>query len=245
MNEHRIMTLAPGIACVILLSVSAISAQSGTDERSIVIGLRGGAFAPQDHSIQGFEVTTYDVGGSPTSLAISGFGPGGELHLQAGIIHGKTRAWMLEIGGRLQRRQSEMSLVPDGQWDRYDNEMTAAAVSLCRIHSFPIREIYIVPYMGMGIAAQLIRWETLHEPEGETRQWNRGESVVPGFQFSAGWKSPIYYDLFLDAQFRYSYCMGKMRIRNEDAGTETEYQKLNLGGFSLLLGLSINLSRHD
>ncbi|MFC1620582.1 hypothetical protein ACFL45_11650, partial [Candidatus Neomarinimicrobiota bacterium] len=144
MNEHRIMTLAPGITCVILLSVSAISAQSGTDERSIVIGLRGGAFAPQDHSIQGFEVTTYDVGGSPTSLAISGFGPGGELHLQAGIIHGNTRAWMLEIGGRLQRRQTEMSLAPDGRWNRYDNEMTAAAVSLCRIHCFPIREIYIV-----------------------------------------------------------------------------------------------------
>jgi hypothetical protein len=245
MNRNRYMISFHAIAFPLILSAAIVSAESGQTDRSITIGLRGGAFAPLDQSIQGFEIVTYDVGGSPTGLAISGFGPGGEFYLHAGLGHGDVRLWMLEIGGRLQRRQSEMSLAPNGEWDRYDNELTAAVASLSRIHRFPIKAGKVVPYLGAGIAAQLIRWETLHEPEVGARQWYRGESVVPAIQFAAGGRIPVYYDLFLDTQIRYSYCMGKMRIRNEDAGTETEYHKLNLGGLSLLLGLSIDITPHD
>lgn len=245
MNENRYGVFTEGIACILLLSAAMLTAQPSADGRSISIGLRGGAFAPQDQSIQGLETVTYDVGGSPTVLIISGFGPGGEVQLQAGLSRGNSKVWVLELGGRLQRRQAEMSLAPNGEWDRYDNEMTVAFASVSRIYRFPLETSKIVPYLGAGFAAQLIRQEMLHEPEVGARLWYRGESVVPGFQLAAGWRTSIYYDLFLDTQFKYSYCMGKMRIRNEDTGTEIEYHKLNLGGFSLLLGLSIDIKPRD
>jgi hypothetical protein len=233
------LVLAMGIP--LILTGAIVPAESGETDRIITIGLRGGAFAPQDQSIQGFETITYNVEGSPTGLLVSGFGPGGEVHLHAGFSQDREKVWVLEIGGRLQRRQSEMSLAPDGRWERYDNEMTAAAASLSRIYHIPTESSRVVPYLGAGFTAQLIRWETLREPEGGARQWYRGESVVPGIQVAAGWRIPIYYDLFLDTQIKYSYCIGKMRIRNEDTGTEAEYKKMNMGGFSLLIGLSVDV----
>lgn len=245
MNKYRHRVFTAGIACMVLLSAAALTAQPGTDGRTISIGLRGGVFAPQDQEVQGAEFVIYDVDGSPRILAVDGFGPGGEFYLHAGLGQGNARVWMLEIGGRLQQRRSEMSLAPEGEWDRYDNEMTAAVASLARIYHFPLENRKVVPYLGAGLVAQLIRWEALHEPDGGTRRWERGESVVPGLQFTAGWRIPVYYDLFLDTQFKYGYCMGKMRIRNEDTGTETEYNKLNLGGFSLLLGLSVDIKPRD
>ena len=245
MNRNRYVMSILTIGSTLVLSAAAAEAQSDPEGKFLTIGLRGGVFAPQDQSVQGFELITYDAGGSPTGLAISGFGPGGEVNLHTGLGQGDTRVWMLEIGGRVQRRQSEMSLAPNGEWDRYDNEMTAAAASLSRIYRFPMEASKVVPYLGAGIAMQLIRWETLHEPEGGARQWYRGESVVPGFQFTGGWRIPIYYDLYLDTQIKYGYCTGSIRIKNEDAGTETEYKKMNMGGFSLLVGISMDIKLRE
>ncbi len=87
----------------------------------------------------------------------------------------------------------------------------------------------------------LIRWETRHDPEDQTRTWYKGEFVLPGLHFMAGCQTPLYHDLLFDGQLRYNFVSGKARIRNEDTGEEKEYQALNLGGVSLHLGLAFRL----
>jgi len=184
------------------------------------------------------EGINYNAEGSPTSLFASGFGPGGEFYLYGGYYPPGQSGLLLEIGGRRQLREIAMSLAPDGKRDDHRNEMTAATIALSQVHRFPALGAKVNPYLGLGLGAYLIRWETRHEPEEGTRTWYRGEFVMPGFHFIAGFHYPFYYDLMLEGQFRYGYVAGNAKITNEDTGSETQYQGLNLGGVSLTMGLA-------
>ncbi|MBA7594818.1 MAG: hypothetical protein GH143_04530 [Calditrichaeota bacterium] len=218
--------------------VFALAAGLNAQNKSFTLGVRGGPFAPQNWQIQGFEYVSYDTNDAPYLLTASGFGPGAEFCLYGSYNPSGRSTVLLEIGGRRHLREIALHLAPDGKKDEHRNEMTAAMIALSQVHRFPTPNTKAIPYLGLGLGAYLLRWETKQDPEGRTRTWYRGEFVLPGLHFITGFHYPLYYDLLLEGQFRYSWVVGNVKIRNEDTGTEIEYQNLNIGGVSLTLGLA-------
>ncbi|MFC1481213.1 hypothetical protein ACFL6E_03085 [Candidatus Neomarinimicrobiota bacterium] len=83
------------VAGLLLVLLMVLSAQT----RSLTVGLRGGAFAPQDAQVQGFGYVSFNDEGSPTGLMADGFGPGAEFHIYGMLSSADNSGFMLEVGG--------------------------------------------------------------------------------------------------------------------------------------------------
>ncbi|MFB0516386.1 MAG: hypothetical protein ACETWG_07265 [Candidatus Neomarinimicrobiota bacterium] len=220
-------------------------------ERTFLLGLKGGPFAPLHTLLQGYSTVGYNAEGSPASLHATGFGPGMEFGLIGGYSRSGQSALLLEVGGRLQRLDHRMSLAPDGLWEEYFHQMTAGSVKLSRIHGLLPSGIMrsssggvsVQPYFGMGFGMNLMRWETRRDIENGSPNWYKGEFIVPDFHFLLGFYRPVYFDLMLVGEFRYSFMPGKARIEDQNSHTELEYLDMNFGGFSMELGLAFRTHR--
>ncbi len=59
-----------------------------------------------------------------------------------------------------------------------------------------------------------------------------------GLHGMAGFHRPLYYDIMLETQFKYTWIPSNVRLVNDETGTWITHEGLNIGGVSLTLGLA-------
>ena len=210
-------------------------------DKPLIIGVRGGLAVPHHWMLQGWHSVSYNAGGSPTGINISGFGDGGEVALCVSYTAPDGSAWMVELGARILENKANLSLAPDGNKEVYDNYLnTIFPVAISRIHRFFLGT-RAVPYLGAGVGFYVSQWNTLHEwQSGETLRQTAEVTQFTGLGLHgvAGFHRSLYYDIVLETQFRYTWIPSNVRIVDDEDGTWITHENLNIGGVSLTLGLA-------
>ncbi len=83
-----------GLCLVILAAASAVYSQ----DKPFTIAVRGGVAVPHHWMLQGWRSVSYEAGGAPTDVNISGFGDGGEVVLSVSYTSPDGSAWLVELG---------------------------------------------------------------------------------------------------------------------------------------------------
>lgn len=210
-------------------------------DKPLIIGIRGGVAVPHHWMLQGGHSVSYDAGGAATDVNISGFGDGGEVVLSVSYTSPDGSAWLVELGARILNNKADLSLAPDGKPEVYDNYLnTIFPVAVSRVHRFFLEGTRTVPYMGAGAGFYISHWNTMHEYySGETLLQTAESTRFTGLGLHgiAGFHRPLYYDIILDTQFKYTWIPSNVRIVDDD-GTWITHEGLNIGGVSLTLGLA-------
>ncbi len=221
----------------ISLCISLIVSFSFAQDNKLDIGLRTGVFVPSNWMIQGYQTVEY-VDGSPEDISMMGFGNGGILNFYTKYYITDHIGIMLEAGADLlQKNKLELALAPNGEHDMYENSLIIFPVNLSFIHRLTFAETKFSPFTGVGLGVYIAQWEQKHFPENGNRTWVQGKENPIGIKFFTGFDIPIYHDLIFNFQFDYYYAATDWTITNTDTNEETVYNKLNIGGVSLKLGL--------
>jgi len=207
-----------------------------TQESKFNIGLKTGIFNPSDWMIQGYKNIYYNIDGSPTSLAVSGFGLGNEMLLNFKYFSGNSGI-ELTSGLRISKRDVTMALEPNGWEYMYENTLTVFPIEFSYIQRLPVGETRIIPYLGTGIGVYISKWETKYYPENGTRNWEKSSKVPVGIIFNGGFSFPLYHAIRFDFGINYSYCVSNWDIENEDDNSYYRIEELNTGGISTRFGL--------
>ncbi len=226
-----------GLYVAVLIVPLAVYPQN----KPLIIGVRGGLAVPQHWTLQGWHSVSYDAGGAPTNINISGFGDGGEVALCVSYTSPDGGAWLVELGARFLQRKVDLSLAPGGNREAYDNSLnTFFPIAVSRIHRFFLGP-RAVPYLGAGVGFYVSQWKAQHEREvGETlvRTVDETQFTGLGLHGVAGFHRSLYYDIMLETQFRYTWIPSNVRIVDDETGTWITNEGLNIGGVSLTLGLA-------
>lgn len=210
--------------------------------KPLIIGIRGGVAVPHHYMLQGWHIISYEAGGAPTDVSISGFGDGGEVVLCVSYTSPDGSAWLVELGARILNNKANLSLAPDGKPEIYDNYLnTIFPVAISRVHRFFLEGTRTIPYMGAGVGFYVSHWNTMHEYySGETLRQTAGSTDFTGLGLHgiAGFHHPLYYDIMLETQFKYTWIPSSVRIVDDETGTWITQENLNIGGVSLTLGLA-------
>jgi len=227
-----------GLCLVILAAASAVYSQ----DKPFTIAVRGGISVPHHWMLQGWHSVSYDAGGAPTNINISGFGDGGEVVLSVSYTSPDGSAWLVELGARILNNKANLSLAPDGEPEIYDNYLnTIFPVAVSRIHRFFLEGTRTVPYMGAGAGFYSSHWNEMHERYiGETLVQTAESTKFTGLGLHgiAGFHRPLYYDIILETQFKYTWIPSNVRIVDDEDGTWITHENLNIGGVSLTMGLA-------
>jgi|GEM_PF-2142094 len=210
--------------------------------KPLIIGIRGGVAVPHHYMLQGWHYVSYNAGDSPTDISISGFGDGGEVVLSVSYTSPGGSAWLVELGARILNNKANLSLAPDGKPEIYDNYLnTIFPVAISRVHRFFLEGTRTIPYMGAGVGFYVSHWNTMNE-------YHVGDLLVQdaestnftglGLHGIAGFHRPLYYDIMLETQFKYTWIPSEVRIVDDETGTWITHENLNIGGVSLTLGLA-------
>ena len=92
-----------GLCLVILAAASAVYSQ----DKPFTIAVRGGVAVPHHWMLQGGRNVSYDAGGAPTNVNISGFGDGGEVVLSVSYTSPDGSAWLVELGARILNNKAQ------------------------------------------------------------------------------------------------------------------------------------------
>jgi len=227
-----------GLCAVVLAVPLAVFPQA----KPLIIGIRGGVAVPHHYMLQGWHSVSYNAGGSPTDISISGFGDGGEVVLSVSYTSPGGSAWLVELGARILNNKANLSLAPDGKPEIYDNYLnTIFPIAVSRVHRFFLEGARTVPYMGAGVGFYISNWNEMNEYySGETLRQYAGSTNFTGLGLHgiAGFHRPLYYDIMLETQFKYTWIPSEVRIVDDEDGTWITHEGLNIGGVSLTLGLA-------
>ncbi len=227
-----------GLCLVILAAASAVYSQ----DKPFTIAVRGGVAVPHHYMLQGWRRVSYDAGGAPTNVNISGFGDGGEVVLSVSYTSPDGSAWLMELGARILNNKANLSLAPEGNREIYDNYLnTIFPIAVSRVHRFFLEGTRTIPYLGVGAGFYVSQWNTLHDLRvGETlyRTTESTRFTGLGLHGIAGFQRPLYYDIVLETQFKYTWIPSEVRIVDDETGTWITHENLNIGGVSLTLGLA-------
>ncbi len=207
-------------------------------KKLFTVGIRSGQFHPTNSRIQGTEEVEYDAGGSPTGVAVTGFGDGADVGIYGKYSFADNLDLMFETGVIILKREISMALTPSGAIDSYENTLTAFPITVSLIHDILITDSKVIPYLGIGAGIYISKWEEKYFPAVGARTWTKGTAAPIGMHFLAGFNYPVYRNILFDCEFRYRQINGNWKIKNVDDKTETEYRDLNTGGISIRLGLS-------
>ena len=211
-------------------------------DKPFIIGIRGGLAVPHHWTLQGWRRVSYDAGGAPTNVNISGFGDGGEVVLSVSYTSPDGSAWLVELGARILNNKANLSLAPEGNREIYDNYLnTIFPIAVSRVHRFFLEGTRTIPYLGVGAGFYVSQWNTLHDLRvGETlyRTTEATRFTGLGLHGIAGFQRPLYYDIVLETQFKYTWIPSEVRIVDDETGTWITHENLNIGGVSLTLGLA-------
>ncbi|UCH63331.1 MAG: hypothetical protein JSU77_02430 [Fidelibacterota bacterium] len=227
-----------GLCAVVLAVPLAVFPQ----DKPFTVGIRGGFAVPQNSTLQGSYFVSYDAGGAPDDVYISGFGDGGEVALSISYTSPDGSAWLVELGARILNNKANLTLAPDGKPEVYDNYLnTIFPIAVSRIYRFFLERTSTVPYMGAGVGFYSSYWNTMHEYyPGETLNQTAESTEFTGLGLHgiAGFHRPLYYDILLEAQLKYTWIPSNVRIVDDEDGTWITHENLNIGGVSLMLGLA-------
>ena len=227
-----------GLCLMILAAASAVYSQ----DKPFTIAVRGGIAVPHHWMLQGWRNVSYEAGGAPKNINISGFGDGGEVVLSVSYTSPDGSGWLVELGARILNNKANLSLAPDGKPEVYDNYLnTIFPVAVSRIHRFFLEGTRTIPYLGAGVGFYSSHWNTMHEYySGETlRQIAESTNFTGlGLHGIAGFHRPLYYDIILETQFKYTWIPSEVRIVDDETGTWITHENLNIGGVSLTMGLA-------
>ncbi len=205
-----------GICLVILAAASAAYSQ----DKPFTIAVRGGVAVPNHYLLQGWHYVFYDAGGSPTGIYISGFGDGGEVVLSVSYTSPDGSAWLVELGARILNNKANLSLAPDGKPEVYDNYLnTIFPVAVSRIHRFFLGGTRAIPYLGAGVGFYSSHWNIMHEfYSGETLRQTAESTKFTGLGLHGitGFHRPLYYDIMLETQIKYTWIPSNVRIVGDD-----------------------------
>ncbi len=221
----------------ITLGLSVIVSFSFAQDNKYDVGLRTGIFVPSNWMIQGYHYVEY-VDGSPEDITMMGFGNGVILNLYTKYYFTDNLGIMLEVGADLlQKNKLELALAPNGEYDMYENSLVIFPVNLSLIHRLKLTETKFSPFTGVGFGVYISQWEQEHFPGRGSRRWFQGSENPIGIKFFTGFDLPIYHNLIFNFQFDYNYAATDWTITDTDSDRETVYNKLNIGGVSLKLGI--------
>lgn len=228
----RILIAVTVICCFI------ISNNIHAQNKRTYISLNTGLFVPgNDYIIGGFKAVSYDAGGSPYSLLITGFGNGGNLNLS--IYHYFSNVGIrLKSGVIVLRQNIKMGLAPVGDELEYDNTLDIIPVELSIVYKIDLENSKVVPYFGTGLGFYYGSMETKRMPEVGQRSWMAGNAISGGFACYSGIFIPIYYDLLLNLDAGYNVALGNWELEDQDNQSITKYEGLNTGGISFNIGLA-------
>ena len=238
MTKPRTRSVIGFIVPLILILAAGLYAQ----DKPLIIGIRGGVAVPHHWMLQGGRRVSYDAGGAPTNVNISGFGDGGEVVLSVSYTSPDGSAWLMELGARILNNKANLSLAPEGNREIYDNYLnTIFPIAVSRVHRFFLEGTRTIPYLGVGAGFYVSQWNTLHDLRvGETlyRTTESTRFTGLGLHGIAGFQRPLYYDIVLETQFKYTWIPSEVRIVDDETGTWITHENLNIGGVSLTLGLA-------
>lgn len=227
-----LLTIAAIIICFI--TSNNINAQS----KRTYIGLNTGLFVPgNDYIIGGVRTVSYNAGGSPVGLFVTGFGTGGNLNIS--IHHYFSNVGIrLRSGVTILRQDVDLALAPDGERLAYDNTLDIIPVELSLVYKIDFENSKVVPYFGTGLGFYYGSMETKIMPENAQRTWNASSAISGGVACYSGIFIPIYIDLLLNLEVGYNLALGNWEQEDQDDQTVTRYEKLNTGGVSFNIGLA-------
>jgi len=227
-----------GLCLVILAAASAVYSQ----DKPFTIAVRGGIAVPHHSMLQGWHSVSYDAGGAPMDITISGFGDGGEVVLSVSYTSPDGSAWLVELGARILNNKADLNLAPDGKPEVYDNYLnTIFPIAISRVHRFFLEGTRTIPYLGAGVGFYSSHWNTMNEYySGEILRQTAESTNFTGLGLHgiAGFQRPLYYDIMLETQIKYTWIPSDVRIVDDETGTWITYEGLNIGGVSLTLGLA-------
>jgi outer membrane protein W len=231
----KIITLL-SIAVIIFCFIAGnnINAQN----KRTYIGLNTGLFVPgNDYLVGGVRTVSYDAGGSPVGLFVTGFGTGGDLNIS---IHHYFSAVGIRLrsGVTILRQNVDLALAPDGDRLAYDNTLDIVPVELSLVYKIDFENSKVVPYLGTGLGFYYGSMETKIMPENGQRTWNAASAISGGITSYSGIYIPIYFDLLLNVEVGYNFALGNWELEDQDDQTVTKYEKLNTGGISFNIGLA-------
>lgn len=211
-------------------------------DKPFTIAVRGGVAVPHHWMLQGWRSVSYEAGGAATGVNISGFGDGGEVVLSVRYTSPGGSAWLVELGARILNNKANLSLAPDGKPEIYDNYLnTIFPIAVSRVHRFFLEGTRTVPYLGAGVGFYSSHWNTMHEYHvGETLVQTAESTRFTGLGLHgiAGFHRPLYYDIILETQFKYTWIPSNVRLVDDETDKWVTHENLNIGGMSLTLGLA-------
>ena len=231
----KIITLL-SIAVIIFCFIAGnnINAQN----KRTYIGLNTGLFVPgNDYLVGGVRTVSYDAGGSPVGLFVTGFGTGGDLNIS---IHHYFSAVGIRLrsGVTILRQNVDLALAPDGDRLAYDNTLDIVPVELSLVCKIDFENSKVVPYFGTGLGFYYGSMETKIMPENGQRTWNAASAISGGVTCYSGIFLPIYFDLLLSMEVGYNLALGNWELEDQDDQTVTKYEGLNTGGISFNIGMA-------
>ena len=227
-----LLTIAVIIFCFI--TGNSLNAQG----KRTYIGLNTGLFVPgNDYLVGGVRTVSYDAGGSPVGLFVTGFGTGGNLNIS---IHHYFSAVGIRLrsGITILRQDVDLALAPDGDRLAYDNTLDIIPVELSLVYKIDFENSKVIPYFGTGLGFYYGSMETKIMPENAQRTWNAASAISGGITFYSGIFIPIYFDLLLNLDIGYHVALGNWELEDQDDQTVTRYERLNTGGISFNIGLA-------
>jgi hypothetical protein len=202
------------------------------------IGLNTGLFVPgNDYLVGGVRTVSYDAGGSPAGLFVTGFGTGGNLNI---CIHHYFSAVGIRLrsGATILRQNVDLALAPNGDKLAYDNTLDIVPVELSLVYKIDFENSKVVPYFGTGLGFYYGSMETKIMPENGQRTWNAASAILGGVTCYSGIFLPIYFDLLLSMEVGYNLALGNWELEDQDDQTVTKYEGLNTGGISFNIGMA-------
>jgi hypothetical protein len=202
------------------------------------ISLNAGLFIPgNDLVIGGYKTISYDAGGSPDGLLVTGFGIGGNLNLNIHYYFSGIGI-RLKSGVTVLRQDEDLGLAPIGDRLAYDNTLDIVPVELSLVYKIDLDNSKVVPYFGTGLGFYYGSMETKRMPENGQRTWYAGSAISGGLTCYSGIFIPIYFDLLLNLETGYHLALGNWDLEDQDDQTVTRYEGLNTGGISFNIGLA-------
>lgn len=212
--------------------------QALAENKPFSIGIRIGLFTPLDAQIKGFRIVYFESTGAQEGVTVSGFGTGPDVNLH--FNYDFSNWGLMLAGGFRLLQENKIDLNHIYGRDMFENRLNIFPITLSSVYKIKIPDSRTIPYLGLGLGIYFAEWETKHwtwRDEVLTRYWLKGSAKPLGIHFLTGFNAFIYHDVFLNCEFRYSLIEGDWKIKDVDRNTQTEYQRLNIGGASINLGL--------
>ena len=209
------------------------------------LGIKSGIFIPQNSVIQGYSWIRYNASGLPTDISAEGFGTGPDSRVYFTYTNNNSGlAVMIEFGFiSMISNRIDFALAPDGERESYENRMFIMPVTLSSLYKINLKEKKFILYTGFGFSLNLSEWESKHSyyiTHEYHSDFAKGSSSPVGIHIINGFEYPLYHSITISFEFKYSFTQSNWEIKNEDSKEIIEYQNLNTGGCSLLIGIGYN-----